>query len=138
MLYCPLYTFYFALPYELDVVWLFFAFILVKLRNKWILAFWIIICPFSTQKCQCSALNIASELGKKVDSGIFIILNIWMFQLRVLYKVLHVAVICHYLELFMMYLDFLSGDITLDKSCNDSRKCFFWMSFSWLFLQDVL
>ena len=29
----------------------FFAFILVELRNKWILAFWIIICPFSTQKC---------------------------------------------------------------------------------------
>ena len=42
----------------------FFAFILVELRNKWILAFWIIICPFSTQKCQCSASNLASVLGK--------------------------------------------------------------------------
>ena len=113
------YVFYFVLPYELDVVWLFFTFILVELRNKWIFAFWIIICPFSTQKCQCSALNIASVLGKKkVDSGIFIVLNIWMFQLCVLYKVLCVAVICHYLVLFMMYLDFLSEDITLDKSCN--------------------
>ena len=38
----------------------FFAFILVELKNKWILAFWIIICPFSTQKCQCSAANLAS------------------------------------------------------------------------------
>ena len=26
------------------------------------------------------------------------------------------AVICHYLELFKMYLDFLSGNITQDKS----------------------
>ena len=56
------YALYFVLPYELDVVWLFFTFILVELRNKWIFAFWIIICPFSTQKCQCSALNLASEL----------------------------------------------------------------------------
>ena len=42
----------------------FFAFILVELRNKWILAFWIIICPFSAQKCQCSAANLASVLEK--------------------------------------------------------------------------
>ena len=42
----------------------FFTFILVELRNKWILAFWIIICPFSTQKCQCSAASLASVLGK--------------------------------------------------------------------------
>ena len=41
-----------------------FTFILVELRNKWILAFWIIICPFSTQKCQCSASNLASVLEK--------------------------------------------------------------------------
>ena len=58
------YALRFALPYELDVVWLFFAFILVELRNKWILAFWIVICPFSTQKCQCSAVNLASVLEK--------------------------------------------------------------------------
>ena len=58
------YTLYFVLPCELDVVWFFFTFILVELRNKWILAFWIIICPFSTQKCQCSALNLASVLEK--------------------------------------------------------------------------
>ena len=35
-----------------------------ELRNKLFLAFWIIICPFSTQKCQCSALNLASVLEK--------------------------------------------------------------------------
>ena len=70
VLYCPLrsacafYALCFALSYELDVVWLFFTFILVELRNKWILAFWIIICPFSTQKCQCSASNLASVLEK--------------------------------------------------------------------------
>ena len=50
----------------------FFAFILVELGNKWILAFWIIICPFSTQKCQCSALSLASVL-KNVDSGMFVV-----------------------------------------------------------------
>ena len=55
-----------------------FTFILVELRNKWILAFWIIICPFSTQKCQCSASNLASVLGS-VDSGMFIVLKIWIF-----------------------------------------------------------
>ena len=42
----------------------FFTFILVELRNKWILAFSIIICPFSTQTCQCSAANLASVLEK--------------------------------------------------------------------------
>ena len=69
------YVLCFALPYELDVVWLFFAFILVELRNKWILAFWIIICPFSTQKCQCSAASLASVL-ENVDSVMFIMLRI--------------------------------------------------------------
>ena len=114
-LYCPLpsactfYTLCFALSYELDVVWLFFAFILVEWRNKWILAFWIIICPFSTQKCQCSASNLASVL-ENVDSGMFVILKIWIFNC-----IFCMAVICHYLELFNMYLDFLSGNITQDK-----------------------
>ena len=55
-----------------------FAFILVELRNKWILAFWIIICPFSTQKCQCSAVILASVL-EIMDSGLFIMLRIYKF-----------------------------------------------------------
>ena len=40
------------------------------------------------------------------------------------------AFICHYLELFTMYLDFLNGNITQDKSNNVHgflKKCFFWM-----------
>ena len=80
-LYCPLrsacvvYALCFVLPYELDVIWLFFAFILVELRNKWILTFWIIICPFSTQKCQCSAANLASVL-ENMDSEMLILLTI--------------------------------------------------------------
>ena len=57
---CAVYALRFALPYELDVVWLFFSLILMGLRKKWIVAFWIIICPFSTQKCQCSAASLAS------------------------------------------------------------------------------
>ena len=69
-LYCPLrsacvvYALCFALPYEFNVVWLFFTFNLGELRNKWVLAFWINICPFSTQKCQCSAASLASVREK--------------------------------------------------------------------------
>ena len=43
----------------------FFAFILVELRNKWIVAFWIVLCPFSAQKCQCSAVIPTSVLWKE-------------------------------------------------------------------------
>ena len=54
------------------------------------------------------------------------------------------AVICHSLELFTMYLDFLSGNITQDKSNNVhgflenvssgcvSHGCFFKMSCSFI------
>ena len=136
MLYCPLrsactvYTLCFALPYELDVVWLFFTFILVELRNKWILTFWIIICFLSTQKCQCSAANLTSVLGN-MDSGIFVVLKIWMFLLRILCRIcvwLLFAIIWNCSQCIWI---FLSGNIIQDKSNSVHRlgKCFFWMCF---------
>ena len=54
-----------VLPYELYDVWLSFTFILVELRNKWIVTFWIVLCPFSAQKCQCAAVIPTSVLRKK-------------------------------------------------------------------------
>ena len=76
----------------------FFTFILVELRNNWILAFWIIICPFSRQKCQCSALILASVLEK---CGFWNLHRLEDLDILTAYFIqnLCMAVICHYLEL---------------------------------------
>ena len=57
---------------------------------------------FSFESCQCA--------GKNVDSGMFIGLKIWIFNC-----IFCMAVICHCLELFNMYLDFPIGNIAQDK-----------------------
>ena len=69
MLYCPLrsacavYALYFTLPYELDVVWLFFAFILVELRkvpvdfsllDYHLSLFYTEMSVFGFESCQCA------------------------------------------------------------------------------------
>ena len=120
-----------------------FAFILVELRNKWILTFWIIICPFSTQKCQCSASNFASVV-KRYRFGTLLCVEDLDILTAYFVSDLCMAIVCHYLELFTMYLDFLSGSILQVKSNNVhgfmenvfsgcvSRGCIFKMSCSFI------
>ena len=114
----------------------FFTFILVELRNKWILAFWIIICPFSTQKCQCSTVSLASVL-ENMDSGMFVMLKVFTDYFCIVFAC---RLLLPLLAMFTVSLDFLSEDIIRDKSNSVhglgnvsgcvSHDCFFKISCS--------
>ena len=64
---------------------------------------------FSFESCQCAGKCGFSTLRRVEDLDVLTVYFVCT---------LHMAVICHYLELFTMYLDFLSGNITQDKSNN--------------------
>ena len=76
---------------------------------------------FSFESCQCA--------GK---CGFWNVHHLEDLDILTAYfvKILRMAVICHCLDLFMVYLDFLSEDITQDESCNV-------YGFSEMFLLDV-
>ena len=87
---------------------------------------------FSFESCQCAEVCGFWNLHRFEDLDFLTAYFVWN---------LHLAVICHYLELFTVYLGFLSENIIQDRSNNIHgflKKCFFWMCFSWLCLQDVL